>query len=102
MKIVYLDIFACRSDRDFYDAFAVLKTDFFHMGGTGGKCKAIPLSDQPQNSLGPDPTSEFSISLELNPKSEDVTEILQFPEKMSGERGSRTYTFKKYHKIANY
>ncbi len=57
LKVVYLDIFSCRSDRDFYDAFAsaVLK----------------------------------QTSLELNPKTEDIDEILQLPEKIAQKKGCK-------------
>ncbi|MGN1232849.1 MAG: ATP-binding protein, partial [Candidatus Cryptobacteroides sp.] len=55
LKVVYLDIFSCRSEKEFYDAFAaaVLKQT----------------------------SSKFSISLEMNPKNNEVDEILQLPEK---------------------
>ena len=43
----------------------------------------------PKISLGTDPTPEFSISLELNPKSEDMTEILQLPEKIARKKNCR-------------
>lgn len=61
LRIVYVDIFSCRSDRDFYDAFAsaVLKQ-------TSSK--------------------DFSISLELNPKGSDIDEILQLPEKIAQKK----------------
>lgn len=62
LRIVYLDIFACRSDRDFYDAFAsaVLKQT----------------------------SSRWEEWLE-NAKSEDATEILQLPEKIADRKGCR-------------
>ena len=91
LKIVYLDIFACRSDRDFYDAFAsaVLKQTSSRWEEWMENAKLFLSRISPKISLGPDPTSEFSISLELNPKSEDVAEILQLPEKIAGKKGCR-------------
>ena len=60
LKVVYFDAFSCRSDRDFYDAFAsaILKQ-----------------------------TSSNSLSLEVNPKSDDIDEILQLPEKIAQRKG---------------
>ena len=91
LKIVYLDIFACRSDHDFYDAFAsaVLKQTSSRWEEWMENAKLFLSRISPRISLGSDPTSEFSISLELNPKSEDVTEILQLPEKIAGKKGCR-------------
>ena len=37
--------------------------------------------------MGPDPMTDFSISLEMNPKSNDVDEILQLPEKIAQKQG---------------
>lgn len=41
----------------------------------------------PKISLGPDPMSDFSISLEMNPKSNDMDEILQLPEQIAQRKG---------------
>lgn len=91
LKIVYLDIFACRSDRDFYDAFAsaVLKQTSSRWEEWVENAKLFLSRISPKISLGSDPTSEFSISLELNPKSEDMTEILQLPEKIARKKNCR-------------
>ena len=91
LRIVYLDIFACRSDRDFYDAFAsaVIKQTSSKWEEWVENAKQFLSRISPKISLGPDPTSDFSISLELNPKSEDVTEILQLPEKIAEKKGCR-------------
>lgn len=59
LKIVYLDIFSCRSDRDFYDAFA------------------SAILKQTSSKL-----DEW-----LEPKSSDIDEILQLPEKIAQKKG---------------
>ena len=41
----------------------------------------------PKISMGTDPTTDFSISLAVNPKSNDVDEILQLPEKIAQKKG---------------
>ena len=43
----------------------------------------------PKVTIGPDLMSDFSLSLEINPKSEDVNEILQLPEKIAQKKGIR-------------
>lgn len=58
LKVVYLDIFSCRSDKDFYDAFA-----------------AAVLKQTSSNSL------------EMNSRNNDVDEILQLPEKIAQKKG---------------
>ena len=89
LKIVYLDIFSCRSDADFYNAFAaaVLKQTSSKWDEWVENAKLFLSRISPRISLGPDPMSDFSISLELNPKSDDIDEILQLPEKIAQKKG---------------
>lgn len=89
LKIVYLDIFSCRSEEEFYDAFAaaVLKQTSSKWNEWIENAKLFLSRISPKISLGPDPMSDFSISLELNPKSDDINEVLQLPEKIAREKG---------------
>ena len=89
LKIVYMDIFSCRSDRDFYDAFAsaVLKQTSSKIDEWIENVKLFLSRVSPKISFGPDPMSDFSISLEQNPKSDDVDEILSLPEKIAQKKG---------------
>ena len=89
LKIVYLDIFSCRSDGDFYNAFAaaVLKQTSSKWDEWVENAKLFLSRISPRISLGSDPMSDFSISLELNPKSDDIDEILQLPEKIAQKKG---------------
>ncbi len=89
LKVVYLDVFSCRSDRDFYDAFAsaVLKQTSSKLDEWLENAKLFLSRISPKISLGTDPMTDFSISLELNPKSDDVDEILQLPEKIAQKKG---------------
>lgn len=91
LKIVYLDIFACRSERDFYDAFAaaVFKQTFSKWEEWVENARLFLSRISPKISLGPDPMADFSISLELNPRSDDIHEILQLPEKIAIKKGCR-------------
>ncbi|MDR1755384.1 MAG: ATP-binding protein [Culturomica sp.] len=89
LRIVYLDIFSCRSDGEFYNAFAaaVLKQTSSKWDEWVENAKLFLSRISPKISLGPDPMSDFSISLELNPKSDDIDEILQLPEKIAQKKG---------------
>lgn len=91
LRIVYLDIFSCRSERDFYEAFAsaVLKQTSSKWDEWMENAKIFLSRVSPKFSFGPDPTSDFSISLDLNPKSSDANDILQLPEKIAQQKGCR-------------
>jgi hypothetical protein len=91
LKVVYMDAFSCRSDRDFFDAFAsaVLKQTSSKFDEWMENAKLFLSRISPKITLGPDPTTDFSVSLELNPKSNDVDEILQLPEKIAQKKGCR-------------
>ena len=91
LRIVYLDIFSCRNERDFYDAFAsaVLKQTSSKWEEWMENAKMFLSRISPKISLGPDPISDFSISLELNPGSDDINDILQLPEKIAQKKGCR-------------
>lgn len=89
LKIVYLDIFACRSDSDFYNAFAaaVIKQTSTKLEEWLENVKSFFSRISPKISMGTDPMTDFSISFDLNPKSNDVDEILQLPEKIALKKG---------------
>ena len=89
LKVVYIDIFSCRSDRDFYDAFAaaVLKQTSSKLDEWLEHTKLFLSRISPKISMGTDPLMDFSVSLELNPKSDDIDEILQLPEKIAQKKG---------------
>ncbi len=91
LKVVYLDIFSCRSEREFYDAFAeaVIKQTSSKWEEWMENAKLFLSRICPKFSMGPDPMTEFSISLELNLKPESITEILQLPEKIAQEKGCK-------------
>lgn len=89
LKIVYLDSFSCRSDKEFYDAFAsaVLKQTSSKLEEWLENVKLFLSRIRPKISMGTDPMTEFSISFEINPQSNDIDEILQFPEKIAQKKG---------------
>lgn len=89
LKIVYLDIFSCRSDGDFYDKFAlaVLKQTSSRLEEWLENAKQFLSRISPKFSLGTDLMADLSLSLELKPKNEDIDEILQLPEKIAAKKG---------------
>ena len=89
LKVVYLDIFSCRSDKDFYDAFAsaILKQTSSKLDEWVENAKQFLSRITPKITIGTDSVMDFSISLEMNPKSNDIDEILQLPEKIAQKKG---------------
>lgn len=89
LKVVYLDIFSCRSDREFYDEFAsaVLKQTSSKLDEWLEDIRLFLSRISPKVSIVPDPVTDFSISLEMNPKGSDAEEILQLPEKIAQKKG---------------
>lgn len=88
LKVVYLDIFSCRSDKEFYNAFAtaIIKQTSSKFEEWLDNAKLFLSRITPKISIGPGPMTDFSISLEMNPKSEDIDEILQLPEKIAQKK----------------
>ena len=88
LKVVYIDIFSCRSDKEFYNAFAtaIIKQTSSKFEEWLDNAKLFLSRITPKISIGPDPMTDFSISLEMNPKSEDIDEILQLPEKIAQKK----------------
>lgn len=91
LKVVYIDIFSCRSDREFYDMFAtaVIKETSSKFDEWVETTKLFLSRITPKISISPDPTTDFSISLEMNPKSENIDDILQLPEKIAQKKNCK-------------
>lgn len=89
LRVVYLDIFSCRSARDFCDAFAsaILKQTSSKLEEWLENVKLFLSRISPKISIGPDPMTDFSISLDINPQDKDIDEILQLPEKIAQKKG---------------
>ena len=88
LKIIYMDIFSCRSEHDFYDTFAsaVIKQTSSKAEEWLDNIKLFLSRVSPRISIGADPMTDFSISLEMSPKSIDIDEILQLPEKIARKK----------------
>lgn len=79
---VYVDIYNCRSEYDFYNKFAValLKQTSTKMEMAIENIKRFLVRLTPKISFSPDPTTDYSISLGITPKDYEPEEILNLPE----------------------
>ena len=88
-KIVYLDIFSCRTESEFYRLFAtsVLKQTSSKWDEWVENTKQFLAHINPKISIGTDPTNDFSISFEYSMQDNAGNDILQLPEKIAIEKG---------------
>lgn len=91
VKIAKFDAFGCRSEQDFVDAFAtaVLKATSSRWEEWMENAKVFLSRFVPKISLGQDPLTDFSVSLEYNPSNHTTEDILQLPETIAKEKGIR-------------
>ena len=90
VKVVYMDIYDCRNDRDFYQKFAteVLRAAASRSEQLLEYVKQFLSSLVPKVSFSPTPDTDFSFSLGLNLKDlDDPTEILNLPERIAQQTG---------------
>ncbi len=86
---VYMDIYDCKSEYDFYNKFAesVLKQTSGRIEIFLEKTKKFLTRLTPKISFSPDPTAEYSVSLGITPKEYAPEEILQLPELVAQQIG---------------
>lgn len=91
LKIVYLDIFSCRDENEFYQMFAtsVLKQTSSKIEEWTEYAKTFLSRIQPKILLGADPTTDFSVAFDFVSKPQEVSEILQLPEKIALKKNCR-------------
>lgn len=88
IKPVFIDIFQCKSEYDFYHAFAtaVIKQTSSKLDEWVETAKTFLSNISPKFSFGSDPMNDFSMSFEWNPKDDTETDILQLPEKIAQKK----------------
>lgn len=88
-KIVYMDIFSCRTESEFYHLFAtsILKQTSSKWDEWIENTKQFLSHINPKISIGADPMNDFSISFEYNIQNGTENDILQLPEKIAKEKG---------------
>ena len=82
VQTVYVDIYDCRSEYDFYNKFAaaLMKQTANKMELVIENIKQFLVRLSPKISFTPDPTADYSISLGITPKEYAPEEILELPE----------------------
>lgn len=88
---VYLDIFGCKSEYDFYNKLTaeVLKQTASKSEVWFEEAKEFLYRLTPKISFSPEPNSDFSISLGITPKTHTPEEVLQMAETIAIKRKKR-------------
>lgn len=91
MKPVFIDIFQCKSEYEFYHAFAtaVIKQTSSKFDEWVEIGKTFLANVSPKFSFGSDPMNDFTLSFEWNPKDDTETDILQLPERIAQKKNVR-------------
>ena len=88
-KVIYMDIYKCRTEYDFYEKFAasIIESTTTKMDQMLETAKEFILSITPKISYNPEPNTAFSLSLGITPKANSPEEILSLPERIAQKRG---------------
>lgn len=91
IKVVYMDIYDCRSEYDFYNRFAetMMKSTGKQLEQVMENIKRFLVRVSPKLSFSPESNLEFSVSLGITPKDYSPKEILDLPERIAKEQGIR-------------
>ena len=91
IKVVFIDIFQCKSEYEFYHAFAsaLIKQTSSKLEEWMEMAKTFLSNISPKFSFGSDPMNDFALSFEWNPKDDTETDILQLPERIAQKKGMR-------------
>ena len=89
--VVYLDIYKCRTEYDFYEKYAssVIQTTSSKVDKMIEMAKEFLVSVTPKIIYSPEPNTDFSLSLGINLRSNTPEEILDLPERIAKKRGIR-------------
>ena len=91
IKIVFVDVFQCKSESEFYHAFAtaVIKQTSSKLEEWVEMAKTFLSNISPKFSFGSDPLNDFSLSFEWTPEDNTALDILQLPQKIATKKGVR-------------
>lgn len=91
IKTVFVDIFQCKTEYEFYRTFstAVIKQTSSKLEEWVEMAKTFLSHIAPKFSFGTDPLNDFSLSFEWESKDGTEQEILQLPEKIAQKKGIR-------------
>ena len=87
IRVVYMDVYDCRSEYDFYNKFAttILKETSGKMDLFLDNVKQFLTRLSPKVSFSPDPNMDYSVSLGITPKNYSPEEILNLPEQIAAK-----------------
>ena len=88
IKVVFMDIYDCRNEYDFYNRFAssILKQTATKAEQAIENIKHFLVRLTPKIGFSPEPLSEYTISLGITPQNYQPEEILQLPEIIAKEQ----------------
>ena len=88
-KVIYIDIYKCRTEYDFYEKFAtsIIESTATKIEQMLETAKEFIMSIAPKISYNPEPNTAFSLSLGITPKANSPEEILSLPERIAQKRG---------------
>ena len=91
MKIVYVDVFSCKSEYDFYRQFAmaIIQQTSSRIEEWMTTAKNFLSKIITKVSFSPDSIQEYSLSFEFPSKEESETDILQLPERIAQSKNIR-------------
>ena len=86
--VVYLDMFACKTEYEFYNALAaaVLKQTASHVDKWMEYAKEFLVRLTPKITFSPEANSDFSISLGITPRTHSPEEVLSLAEEIARKR----------------
>ena len=89
--VVYLDMFACKTEYEFYNALsaAVLKQTASHAEKWMEYAKEFLARLTPKLTFSPEANTDFSISLGITPKTHTPEEVLNLAEEIARKRDKR-------------
>lgn len=91
IRVARMDAFGCRSERDFADAFAtaVIRATSTKWEEWMENVKIFLTRFVPKISIGEDPMTDFSVSLEYDEQNRSTEDILALPELIAKTKGIR-------------
>ena len=89
IKVVYMDIYKCRTEFDFYEKFAssIIQATTTKIDSMVENAKKFITSITPKIAFSPDINAEFTLSLGIDKHRNSAEEILELPEKIAKDRG---------------
>lgn len=91
LKIVYMDIYKCRSEYDFYEKYAstIIQETATKMERMVENAKEFLMGITPKIVFSPDMSTDFTLSLGVTPQTVTPEEILDLPERIARKRNIR-------------